>query len=63
MRRASAGLVPADATPVALGAVVEANVLNTPLLPVTIFMAVISVLCPEDRQRRLSRPINLLIRT
>jgi hypothetical protein len=39
---AAAGLSPAHARAIALVAMVKANVLNTPLLPVIIFMAVIS---------------------
>jgi len=41
---AATGLPPADARPIALVAMVKANVRNTPLLPVTIFMAIISCL-------------------
>jgi hypothetical protein len=36
---AAAGLAPADARLIALVAMVKANVLNTPLLPVIILMA------------------------
>jgi putative membrane protein len=40
---AAAGLVPADARPIAPDAVVKANVPNTPFLPMTIFTAAISL--------------------
>jgi hypothetical protein len=39
---AAAGFAPADARPIAPDAMVKANVPNTSLLPVIIFMAVIS---------------------
>jgi hypothetical protein len=55
-----AGLSPADARPITLVAMVKANVLNTLLLSVTIFMAVISCLLSSGRQRGRSRPLNLL---
>lgn len=41
----AAGLAAADATPIALVAMVKANVPNTPLLRVTIFTAVVSCFC------------------
>jgi len=52
---AAAGLAPAEARPIAPVAKVKANVLNTPLLPVTIFTAVISCLLFQEMGTRRFR--------
>jgi hypothetical protein len=57
---AAAGLAPADARPIAPVAMVKANVPNTSLLPVTIFMPSSRVYCfSGDGHRGLLGPLNL----